>query len=332
MREGLFLKKNIEKWKGYQYEPSKDPDEMAQEFTELVNDLGYARTFYPQSKVTQYLNGLASRTYLGIYKNKRERTSRIITFWKTELPLVIRKHHRELLYSFLIFTTFALIAVYSTLQDQTFVRGVLGDGYVEMTEDNIDKGDPFGVYKSGDRVTMFFTIALNNIKVAFMAFVGGFFVCIGTVWLLFENGIMLGAFQSFFFLRDLGWDSILVVWIHGTLEISAIIIAGGAGFILGSSILFPKTYSRLESVKRGAKDGMKLMIGLIPVFIAAAFLEGFITRYSTMPKPISISILILSAAFIIWYFVIYPVKVQKRFSPSVSSEKGGAQDIGGSVS
>ena len=76
MREGLFIKKNIEKWKGYQYETSTDPDEMAQEFTELVNDLGYAKTFYPQSKVTQYLNGLASKIYLGIYKNKREESSR----------------------------------------------------------------------------------------------------------------------------------------------------------------------------------------------------------------------------------------------------------------
>jgi uncharacterized membrane protein SpoIIM required for sporulation len=82
--------------------------------------------------------------------------------------------------------------------------------------------------------------------------------------------------------------------------------------ILGNSILFPKTFKRLESVKRGARDGMKLMIGLVPVFIAAAFLEGFITRYSTMPKYLSISILVLSLAFIIWYFVIYPVRVAKK--------------------
>lgn len=312
MREGLFIKKNIEKWKKYQYESSTDPDEMAQEFTELVNDLGYSRTFYPQSKVTQYLNGLASKVYLGIYKNKREESSRLISFWTKELPLVIRKYHRELLYSFLIFISFAIMAAFSSAQDQSFIRGVLGDGYVEMTEDNIAKGDPFGVYKSRDRVTMFFTIAMHNIKVAFAIFLGGFFVSLGTIWLIFENGMVLGSFQTFFFMKGLGWESILTVWIHGTLEISAVIIAGGAGFILGNSILFPKTYSRLESVKRGARDGMKLMIGLIPVFIAAAFLEGFITRYSSMPEYLSISILALSLAFIIWYFVIYPVRVAKR--------------------
>jgi hypothetical protein len=70
VREGLFIKKNIEKWKEYQYQETHDPDEMAHRFTELVNDLGYAKTFYPHSKVTQYLNGLASRIYLNIYKNK----------------------------------------------------------------------------------------------------------------------------------------------------------------------------------------------------------------------------------------------------------------------
>jgi uncharacterized membrane protein SpoIIM required for sporulation len=321
MREGLFIRKNIDKWKGYQYESSTDPDEMAQEFTELVNDLGYARTFYPQSKVTQYLNGLASKIYLGIYKNKREERSRLITFWTRELPLVVFRYQRELLYAFLIFTVFALMAAFSAAQDQTFVRGILGDAYVEMTESNISKGDPFGVYKSEEPLTMFLTIALNNIKVAFMVFLGGLFATAGTIWLLFNNGMMLGSFQTFFFMKNLGWQSVLVVWIHGTLEISAIIIAGGAGFILGNSILFPKTFRRIDSLKRGARDGMKLMIGLVPVFIAAAFLEGFITRYSTMPRALSITILVSSLSFIIWYFVIFPRKVNKKLVAADVSNK-----------
>ncbi|HXO75599.1 MAG TPA: hypothetical protein VN824_10200, partial [Puia sp.] len=156
MREGLFIKKNIDKWKGYQYESTDNPDEMATRFTELVNDLGYSKTFYPHSRVTQYLNGLASRIYLGIYRNKKEESSRIVTFWKTELPLVVRRHHRQVLYSFIIFIMFALMAAFSAAHDETFVRGVLGDEYVDMTEDNIAKGDPFGVYKSDNQLSMFF--------------------------------------------------------------------------------------------------------------------------------------------------------------------------------
>ena len=314
MREGLFLKKNIDKWKQYQYEAASNPDEMAQQFTELVNDLGYAKTFYPHSKVTQYLNGLASKIYLGIYRNKREESSRFVRFWKTELPLTVRKHHRELLYAFLIFTAFAVMAAFSAAHDEAFVRGVLGDRYVEMTEDNIAKGDPFGVYKDENKATMFMRIALNNIRVSLLVFVAGIFLSLGSAWFLFKNGVMLGAFQYMFFAKGLGWPSVLVIWIHGTLEISAIIIAGAAGFILGNSLLFPGTRKRIDSLKNGAKDGLKLMIGLVPVFIVAAFLEGYVTRYSAMPQWLSIAILALSFNFILWYFVLYPIRLEKKNS------------------
>ncbi len=312
MREGLFIKKNIDKWKQYQYEPATDPDEMAGQFTELVNDLGYSKTFYPHSKVTQYLNGLASRIYLGIYRNKKEESSRIVRFWKTELPRVVRKYHREIAYSFLIFMLFAIIAAFSDAHDEGFVRGILGDKYIDMTEENIAKGDPFGVYKNGNQLSMFLQIAVNNIQVSFMVFICGLFLSIGTVWQLFETGMMVGSFQYYFFSKGLGWKSVLVIWCHGTLEISSIIIAGAAGLVLGNSILFPGTHKRLYSLKRGGKDGLMLMIGLIPLFLVAAFIEGFITRYSNMPLWISISILASSLSFIVWYFIIYPIRLEKR--------------------
>ncbi len=320
MREGLFIKKNIDKWKGYQYEASSNPDEMADEFTELVNDLGYSKTFYPHSKVTQYLNGLASRTYLGIYRNKKEESSRILRFWKYELPVVVRRHHREILFSFIIFTLFALMAAFSAAHDETFVRGVLGSDYVEMTEENISKGDPFGVYKSEGQLSMFFWIAVHNIQVSFMIFVAGFLLSIGTVYFLFQNGVMLGSFQYYFFTKGLGMQSVLVIWIHGTLEISSIIIAGAAGLVLGNSILFPGTYKRLASLKKGGRDGLKLMIGLVPIFVAAAFLEGFVTRYSHMPVVLSSFILLASASFIIWYFVFYPIQLEKRLQSVTTAQ------------
>lgn len=312
MREGLFIKKNIEKWRQYQYEKPADPDEMASQFTELVNDLGYAKTFYPHSKVTTYLNGLASRIYLGIFRNKKEKSSRIWQFWKTELPLVFRKHHRVVFYAFLIFILFALMAAFSAAYDRDFVSGILTPGYVEMTEDNIAKGDPFGVYKDEDQFNMFVRIAVNNIRVSFLVFIFGFLLSVGSVWLLLTNGVMVGAFQYFFFAKGLGWDSVLVIWIHGTLEISSIILSGAAGIIVGNSILFPGTLSRKRSLLNGAKAGLKILIGIIPLLMLAAFLEGYVTRYTSMPKPISISILAISFVFIVWYVGIYPILLEKR--------------------
>src|SRR5579859_4943228 len=243
---------------------------MAGQFTDLVNDLGYSKTFYPHSKVTNYLNGLASRVYLGIYRNKKEETSRIVRFWRTELPLVVRRYHREILYSFIIFTLFAVMAAFSAAHDEGFVRGVLGDQYVDMTEDNIAKGDPFGVYKRDDQLSMFLYIATNNIQVSFLIFIAGLIVSLGTIWQLFQNGVMVGAFQYYFFTKGLGLQSVLVIWIHGTLEISSIIIACGAGLVLGNSILFPKTYNRITSFKKGATDGLKITIGVLPIIVVAA--------------------------------------------------------------
>ena len=106
----------------------------------------------------------------------------------------------------------------------------------------------------------------------------------------------------------------LVIWIHGTLEISAIVIAGCAGLVMGNSILFPGTYSRGVSFVKGTKQGVKIVIGLIPVFIAAGFLESFITRYTHMPMWLSISIIGSSLAFIVWYFIIYPIILNKKNS------------------
>jgi uncharacterized membrane protein SpoIIM required for sporulation len=309
MRESLFVKQNAKKWEKYESLKVAEPDELAEKFISITDDLAYAKTFFPKSKTTLYLNGLASSFHQSIYKNKKEQTNRFVLFWKLELPLLFQKHQRQLFYSLIFFSVFCAIGAFSAKYDERFVRLILGDTYVNMTNENIANGDPFAVYKSAGELIMFVSIAINNIYVSFLTFVSGVFFSVGTVFNLVRNGIMLGSFQYYFFSQDLGWESVLVIWIHGTLEISAIILAGGAGLVLGNSILFPGTYSRLVSFKQGAREGMKIVIGLVPIFILAAFLEGFVTRHTQMPLPLSISILTASLVFIIWYTIIYPKKL-----------------------
>ena len=307
MRESLFVKQNSKKWEAYEKLKTEDPDELARQFITITDDLAYAKTFYPKSKTTAYLNGLASRFHQSIYKNKKEKSSRFIHFWSTELPLLFKKHRKPLLYSFLFFIVFCFIGALSAKFDDRFVRVILSDEYVNMTNENIEKGDPFAVYKSQGEFIMFLYIAINNIYVSFWVFLNGVFLSIGTVMKLIHEAVRLGSFQYYFYSKGLGIESLLVVWIHGTLEISAIVIAGAAGLVLGNSILFPKTYTRLVSFKAGAKEGLKIIIGLIPVFIAAALLEGYVTRHTEMPVWLSSGILIASFIFIIWYVIIYPM-------------------------
>jgi uncharacterized membrane protein SpoIIM required for sporulation len=323
MREGLFIKKNVDKWNGYQNNPTDDPDETAERFITLVDDLSYAKTFYPHSKATRWINGIAAGVYQAIYKNRREKYSRIFTFWKYELPLLFKKYHRVLLFTFLLFVLFVCIGVFGSVTDSSFVRGVLGDGYVDMTEKNIENGDPFGVYKDDNQFLMFVRIAMNNSFIALQMVMGGLLLGIVTVWFMWNNGLMLGTFQYMFFSKGLGMKSIMVIWIHGTLEILALVLSATAGMIIANSILFPGTFGRKDSFKRGIKDAMKIMLVLVPVFILAAFLESYVTylmgntydrdaKSAGIPVWAAAAILLLSLSFIVWYFVVHPISLHKK--------------------
>lgn len=317
MKEVQFIKNNSERWREVELFLSKktsfhDPDKLAELFIQLTDDLSYSKTFYPQSKTTQYLNSLTSKLHQSVYKNKKEKRSRIISFWKYELPEIFFARRKELLISFIVFFIAIVIGIVSSEGDTGFVRLILGDSYVNMTQENIKNDDPLAVYKQMNGVDMFMGITFNNIRVSFYAFMAGLLLSVGTILLLLYNGIMLGTFHHLFYTQDLLFKSLSIVWIHGTLEISSIIIAGAAGLILGNSILFPKTYTRRQSFLISAKDGVKIIIGLIPLFIAAGFLESFVTRFTQMPIIINLTIILSSLSFIIWYVIIYPLKLSKR--------------------
>ena len=93
------------------------------------------------------------------------------------------------------------------------------------------------------------------------------------------------------------------------MEIFAIVIESMCGLILGASILFPGTYSRIESFKAGMKTSLKIWLSTMPFTIAAGFLEGFVTRYSNvMPTIVSVLIILVTLGFIAWYYLVYPFK------------------------
>ena len=162
MREAVFVKQRSKQWKEIEDYLSKtgkkDPDVLGEHFIILTDDLAFARTQYPKSHATQYLNAIASKAHHQIYVNKKEKQNRIITFWKTELPLVMYEARKELLIAFIIFSLSIVIGAISSANDATFARLIMGDGYIDMTLENIENGDPMGVYKSMGQLPMFFMI------------------------------------------------------------------------------------------------------------------------------------------------------------------------------
>ena len=312
MKEVTFIRQNIEKWRSAELVVDAvgetEATQLADTYIDVTSDLAFAQTHYPESKITRYLNNLASALHNEIYRSQRYRWSRLVTFWTDEVPRTMWEARRELLTSFIIFLASALVGMLSQLFDPEFCRIILGDNYVDMTLQNIANGKPMAVYNGDPESDMFSMITLNNVKVSFVTFVLGVFTSIGTGFILFQNGVMLGSFQTFFAQHGLLWQSALAVWLHGTLEISAIIVAGAAGIAMGNGWLFPGTFSRIESFRRGAKRGLKILISGVPMVIMAGFIEGTFTRYTHVPDALRLTVILLSLIFVLFYYVYLPVK------------------------
>lgn len=315
MRETEFIKQNKEKWKRYERaleNNDQDPELLKQLYIHTTDDLSYSRTFYPNRSVRVYLNGLAQKTFLQIYRGRRGETSRFFTFWTDELPRVVYAQRRPLLIALVTAVLAVLIGIVSYRIDSGFAEVIMGEQYMDMTRANIEKGDPMAVYKQTSPFSMSLRITLNNIYVALRTFVAGAFFAVGSIVEMIRFGVMLGTFQYFFYDQGMFLESFLTIWIHGALEISSIILAGGAGLAMGKGLLFPGTLSRFESFKTSARDGLKIMLGLIPLFIIAGFLEGYMTRHTELPDAIRGAFILLCVAFIVWYYIVYPRVVDRR--------------------
>ena len=169
MREAAFVQRNKEKWQRLERvlahrDQGLSADESSSLYIELTDDLSYARTFFPGAEVTTYLNELAVGMHQHVHKNQKTTSRRAFTFWVEELPLLMAKTRTQLLISAGVFFTACLIGALSAHYDTTFTRLIMGDGYVDMTLENIKNGRPMDVYGGSHEMDMFFRITLNNIS------------------------------------------------------------------------------------------------------------------------------------------------------------------------
>lgn len=282
------------------------PDDIAEAYTELTGDLAFAQTHYPEKRVTLYLNALCAQLHNAIYQTRREKWSRLWKFWAREVPLTMWQSRRLLLASLLIAVVGVVVGAVSQMVDPEFCRVILGDSYVDMTLDNIARGAPMAVYDNEKPLPMFLGITINNVWVSFRIFASGLLTSFAVGAMLLQNLIMLGCFEVFFAQHGLLAESLLAVMLHGTLEISAIIIAGAAGLAVGNGWLMPGTYRRIDSFRLGCKRGLKIVVGTVPVFIVAGFIEGFVTRHTELPDGLRLGFIVLSLVFVVGYFVVLP--------------------------
>ena len=317
MREASFIERNKEKWllieNNLLNKVNVDPDILASNYIELTNDLAYAQTFYPKTKTNDYLNELSIRAHQLIYKDQKSSSNKLGHFFKYEIFESIYTIRKQLLYSLLIFLLANIIGFISAHYEDSFLKLIMGSYYVDMTIQNIKDGNPAAVYQDGSNWGGALAITINNVRVAFFAFIFGVFASLGTGYILMSNGIMVGAFHYLFYKYGVLSEAMTAIWIHGTIELSVIVIAGGCGLAMGNSILFPKSYTRLESFKNGVKHASKVLISTIPFFIVAGTLEGYVTRYYQVSIWLCLFIIVLSALAIVYVYIIKPLELARKY-------------------
>ncbi len=318
MREVAFIQQNKEKWLEFEQivenNHQKSPDYVANLHIKIVNDLAYAQTYYPKSKVVPYLNKLAKSSFSKIHKKKREDSNPILDFFFKQIPLLSYVYRKYIYLAFSIFFVCFFIGILSTFNDEGFARQILGNDYIDQTLENIESGDTLAIYKSGSNWGSFIGIYYNNQWVGIRMFLSGLLFGLATVVYIVYNGIMVAVFQSFFYQQNVLLDSIKGIWIHGTYEIFGMVIESAAAYIIGGSILFPGTLKRMQSFKKGFKNAFYIFISTIPFTIAAAFLEGYVTRhYNTMPTIFCFAIILFCLFTISYYYLVLPFKVAKKY-------------------
>ncbi len=309
MKENQFLQKHSQSWeelktltdlldkKGVSKLNPKQLRRFLYLFRKASHNLAYCRTHFKKSDTIQYLNSLVGRAHNHIYSVKKTNFSVILKYFSSGFPRQARLFKNFIFISFFIFLlgfTLSLVLVSINPDNGSYF---LPQSMLENINWEMDSS------RSWDYPLMSSIIMVNNISVSFNAFVLGITFGIGTIYVLFYNGALLGALTGLVYhFGDpiVYWSLILP---HGVIELTAIFISGGAGLILAYSILVPKGYSRRHSIIKGAKNAIYLVFGIIIMLVMAGIIEGFFTPLAISPIA-KLVFAALTAVGLLFYFLI----------------------------
>ncbi|HLZ27167.1 MAG TPA: stage II sporulation protein M [Chloroflexota bacterium] len=267
---------------------SFDADQIeafARAYRQTVCDLAIAQRDFPDDQLTLWLNGLAARAHLRLYRAPAPSWQRLGQFFWTDFARRFRAARCYLLISALLLFGPALLAYLAALLDPTLRDALVPARLRQVMESGTTWTDMQPEVRPG-MATLIFT---NNIQVSFLAFAGGVLCGLGTVYVLVSNGLSLGAVlgaAQFYGVAPLVWSFISP---HGYLELTCIVIAGAAGLLLGNALLRPGLQLRREALARAARRAVELVVGTAPVLVVAGLIEGFISP-SDLPIGIKLAI------------------------------------------
>ncbi|MFE7062701.1 stage II sporulation protein M [Sutcliffiella sp. NPDC057660] len=276
-------------------------------YRKAAQHLSYSQTYFPNEEVTQYLNGLVSKSHNLLYKDQVSSWKQTRQFFGVKFVGLLIEQWKFVMIAMALFTIGFLGSYAAVANDELLLYSVLPAGMANSFDP-----DQLGANEGHvDAPLMSASIMTNNIQVAFLAFAGGITFGLLTVYVLIYNGIIVGAIAALFWHYDKTYEFWAYIVPHGMIELTAIFIAGGAGLLMGYRLFVPGPYSRGYQLKENAKRSVQLLLGTIPLFIIAGVIEGFIT-----PAAISFEakyfVAVLTVVGLILYIGIAKMKLQKQ--------------------
>jgi uncharacterized membrane protein SpoIIM required for sporulation len=273
-----------------------DLQELALLYRQIAADLASVREDSTSTNLAHYLNQLLGRAHNIIYMGRKTDNRNIFTFYRYTYPTIFRETFSNTLAAFLIFLCAAVAGCLLSINDPSFPRHILGPRMVQSIEQHKMWTESIVTIKP----VASSQILTNNLSVSILTYALGITAGIGTLWMMLLNGLMLGVVGTACWQGQMS----LLLWSfvagHGVLELPAIFIAGGAGFIIARGMLFPGALPRSESLVRAGKRSAQLFFGTIPLLLIAGLIEGFIS-----PSDVPISMKFALAAGLFTLLVLY---------------------------
>jgi uncharacterized membrane protein SpoIIM required for sporulation len=257
-------------------------EEQAVEFGRLyrsaASDLNQAQTFISGDTTVQYLNDLVARCYLVIYARTRVDPWGLLRYLFWGFPAVFRHYFGHFLLATALLAAGTLAGFLISYFDPEGHGFLLPSNFPTIQPGQTGQEGLAPAASTGELAAFSSQLFRNNVSVSLTAFALGITFGVGTAWLMFSNGIILGALAAVF-LREGQWLAFCTAVLpHGVLEIPAVLIGGAAGFLLAQGLIQARPWPRLEELGRLGKEGLLLVAGCLPLLAVAAVLEAVVAR------------------------------------------------------
>jgi uncharacterized membrane protein SpoIIM required for sporulation len=255
--------------------------ELSLLYRQTAADLAAIRQDPSSVHFARYLNQLMARAHNIIYAGHRASTGAVLKFFRYEYPRVFRRNLKYSALAFAVFIVGGLAGTALTLQDSDFELQVLGPQMVQT----IQRKEMWTHSIIGIKPLASSKIMTNNMTVGFMAYATGITAGLGTLYMMFFNGILIGVIGTACALAGMSLSLWSFVAPHGALELPSIFLAGGAGLKIADGLLFPGMLPRKESLAIAGREATILVLGTVPLLIIAGAIEAFVSP-TGLPIPL----------------------------------------------